>query len=70
MRFLFENKKQKTVWIIYILVVISVYVGINNDNSQFSCTLAHHCASLVPPITVTSIIAVVLACVLQSKKKE
>ncbi len=78
MRHLFENKKQKTVWILYILVIVLIYLSISNTNRNyyqcrnqgFDCSLLPSPQSPFPPIIITTIVAIVLALLFQSEDRQ
>lgn len=58
---LFENKKQKISWVIYIILIWA-----NADTQE--CSVFHDCTVIIAPIIVLTLIFLVITAILRNKK--
>lgn len=63
---LFDNKKQKFTWIIYIIVLIINYSDVSSYNSNQLCVLKERgCRSLFTEVIIFTIVFAILALILR-----
>lgn len=66
---LFQNKKQKIAWIIYVILNIYDYsTTISSNNNNPSCYLKGHCTNPLIEVVFLTIVFTIIAFILQDKK--
>lgn len=68
---LFENKKQKLVWIVYtIFIILSKYsVRERNATYRHCYTSGHNCSNILDNLIVFTLVFIVIALILRNRQR-
>lgn len=68
---LFENKKQKLVWVIYIIFTIFLVGTVNEHNGKGACIArGHNCWNILNFLTVFTMVFIVVALILRNRQRD
>jgi len=67
---LFTSRKQKTVWIIYVLLLVGAVTNWQAAQSSTACLIWRSCISFYPTLITLTITAIIVAYALGGKRPE
>lgn len=68
---LFENKKQKLVWIIYIIFTLVLVKAVNEHNGKGACvSRGHNCWNILNFLIVFIVVFIVIALIVRNRPRD